>query len=174
MTEPLVYPLTFPQQSIWNIEQFYGNTSYTNLVMTTIIRESVNLDLLEKAANHIIQQHEALRLRIILSRGQPYQYISEIRKHKLDRFDFSDSNGSEEFAGWQDKQTRKPFQLFDSDLFYSALIRLSNNQVALYTKFHHLIADAWTIILIVRDILNTYKDLVNQVPLLIEQKPFLS
>lgn len=171
MPKPLVYPLTFPQQSIWDIYRFYGNTSYANLVMTTIIRENVNIDFLEKAANHIIQQHEALRLRIIISEGEPRQYISEVRKHKFDRFDFSHSNGLEDFAGWQDKHTRKLFQLLDADLFYFALIRLSNNEVALFSKFHHLISDAWTIIMIIRDILNTYEDLVNHVQLLIEQKP---
>ena len=86
-----------------------------------------------------------LRLRIIITNAQPRQYISEIRKLKFDRFDVSDSNGLEEFATWQDKQTRQPFQVLDGDLFYIALIRLSNNEVALYSKFHHLISDAWTI-----------------------------
>ncbi|MDQ7093806.1 amino acid adenylation domain-containing protein [Desulfosporosinus sp. PR] len=170
MPNLLSYPLTFPQQSIWDIERFYKNTSYANLAMTTIIREHVKMDFLEDATNHIIQQHEGLRLRIKICEGEPRQYISEIRKHKFDCFDFSYAKGSEDFADWQDQHTRKPFQLLDADLFYIAFVRLSNNEVALYSKFHHLIADAWTIIIIIRDILNTYKDLVNHGPLLLEQK----
>jgi amino acid adenylation domain-containing protein/thioester reductase-like protein len=171
MSEPFFYPLTFPQQSIWDIEKFYGDTSYANLAMTTIIRENVNIDLLKKAANHIIQQHEALRLKIIISEGEPHQYISEIRDYKFDHFDFSHVNGLEDFAGWQDDHTRTPIQPLEEDLFYIAFIRLSKNEVALYTKFHHLISDAWTTIMVIRDILNTYKNLVNHVSFSTEQKP---
>lgn len=171
MIKPLLYPLTFPQQSIWDIETFYGNTSYANLAVGVIIRENITIDVLEKAVNLIIQRHEAIRLRFIMIKGEPHQYISECREYQIDQIDFSHSNGLKEFEDWKDHQTRAPFQLLDTDLFYIAFVRLSNSKVALYFKFHHLITDAWSLTMIIKEVLNTYKGLVNNEPFPVEQKP---
>ncbi|MCB8817201.1 non-ribosomal peptide synthetase [Desulfosporosinus shakirovi] len=171
MNNPILYPLTFPQQSIWDIETFYRNTSHANLAVGVIIQEDINMDVLEKAVNLIIQRHEAIRLRFIMIEGEPRQFISEFREYQIERLDFSHSNGLKEFEYWKDHQTRLPFKLLDIDLFYIAYVRLSNSKVALYFKFHHLISDAWSLTMIIKEVLNVYSDLINYKTLKIEPKP---
>lgn len=171
MNKPLSYSLTFPQQSIWDIETFYENTSYANLAVGVIVKEDLNMDVLEKAVNIIIQSHEAIRLRFIIVQREPRQYVSEYKEYKVDRFDFTHSDGLKEFEDWKDHQTKAPFQLIDTDLYYIAFARLSNFEVAIYFKFHHLISDAWSLTMIINEVLNTYKALINEQPFAIEQKP---
>jgi len=171
MTEPVFYPLTFPQQSIWDIERFYGNISYTNIATTVVIREKINMDLLEEAINIILLQHEALRLRLVENEGEPRQYISQFSKNQFDRLDFSHPTQLKDYEEWQNYLTKIPFQGLNADLFYIALVRLGKAEGAMYLKFHHIISDAWTLTMIIREILNTYKDLISHVPLSIVQKP---
>lgn len=169
--EPLYYPLTIPQESIWDIEKFYRDSSYANIAMTVIIHERVDLDLLEEAINIILQQHEGLRLRIEEHEAKPRQYVSNFSKQGLERLDFSSPGSSKNFAKWQENQTGIPLNKINSNLYSFVLIQLSDAQAAMYLKFHHCISDAWTTILVIRDVLNTYKSLVNRVPLPIKEKP---
>jgi amino acid adenylation domain-containing protein/thioester reductase-like protein len=56
--------------------------------------------------------------------------------------------------------TKTPFPLIDSDLFYIAYFRLPG-ETAVFFKFHHLIADAWSLTLIADNILYDYLHLKN-------------
>ncbi|MCO1603231.1 non-ribosomal peptide synthetase family protein [Desulfosporosinus nitroreducens] len=169
--EPVLYPLTFPQQSIWDIETFYKNTSYANLVGGVTVRENINFQVFEKAVNIIIQKHEAIRLKFIMIEGEPHQYISEYKEYQVNFLDFSNLVGLEAFKDWEEQQTKVPFRVLEDDLFYIAFVKLSKSKTVLYFKFHHLIADLWSHTMIIREVLNTYKDLVNNEPLSIEEKP---
>ncbi|AFQ46158.1 non-ribosomal peptide synthetase [Desulfosporosinus meridiei] len=171
MNNQLLYPLTFSQQSIWDIETFYKNTSYGNLGVGVILRDDINIDMLEKAVNIILQEHEAIRLRFIMVDGEPRQYVAVFKEYRLNRLDFSHQHGLEEFELWKDQQTRIPFNLLENDLFYIASVRLTNFKVAIYFKFHHLISDAWSLTMIIKEVLNAYKRLMNCEPFIPEQKP---
>ena len=171
MNHPLYFPLTFSQQSIWDIQTFYGNSSYVNLAVGVIIQDELDIDVLQKAININILRNEAIRLRFVMIDGEPRQYISEFREYQLDQLDFSHSEGLKEFKDWKDHQTRIIYKHLDRDLFYIAYVKLFNSQAALYFKFHHLISDAWSLNMIINDVLNTYKALVNHESFLTEQKP---
>lgn len=171
MQGPYYYPLTIPQESIWDIERFHRNSGYANVSMTVIIRERVKLDYLEAAVNFILHQHEGLRLRIREDKEKPYQYISSSCQKVFDRLDFSSPGDGQGFLAWQKNQTEMPMNTLESDLYYFALLKLEDSKAALYIKFHHLIADAWTMTMIIRDILNTYKNLMNGLPFSHDPRP---
>ena len=70
------YNLTTPQNSIWLTEQYYPNTSISNISGTILIKDMVDFKALEKALNLYVQNNDAIRFHIVLEDGIPKQYVS--------------------------------------------------------------------------------------------------
>ena len=72
-----LFDLTIPQQSIWNTEKFYKNTSIANVSGTGKIDEIIDFNLLEKAINIVVEKNDALRIRIKMEDNKPMQYFEK-------------------------------------------------------------------------------------------------
>jgi len=164
------YPLTHPQKGIWYIEKLYPNTSIGNIAGTFKIRGDIDYFHLEKAINMVLEQNDSLRFRIIEIDGEPKQYISEYSYAKLDFFDFS-MKSDKEHAKWVEEQTRHAFKLVESDLYYFAIEKMNDQDCEVYIKTHHLISDAWTMTLIVNQIIENYYGIINNIETSIDKKP---
>ena len=165
------YSLTHPQTSIWNVEKFYNDTAFGNIVGTVIFKEKVNLSALEKAINIFVQHNDSVRLILCEDVDKAKQYFAEYQEFKIDRFDFTYESGSKAFESWVNKQTKIPFKTTTSELFYFALINLTNNQGGFYIKLHHLICDAWGITLSISQIVDNYWKIINNQPIDSTSKP---
>ena len=153
-----LYPLTHPQKAVWFTEKLHPDTSIGNIAGTLRIKENVNLTILEKAINIFIEKNDSMRIHIVEADGEPRQYLSEYRYYKLDFFDFSGKDINELYK-WDSEMTRTSFDLIDSDLFYFALIKISDNDSGFYLKCHHLISDAWSTSLLGNQIMSYYSDI---------------
>ncbi len=151
------YPLTHPQLGIWYTEKMYPGTSIGIVAGTRKIREKINVDILEKAINFQIKIHDSLRLHFTEIDGEPVQYFAEYEYRKIDFFDFSKEGISRLYA-WDKVQTQNPFALLDSDLYYFAIIKISEEEYGFYSKFHHLISDGWSIVKSSNLIMDYYRD----------------
>lgn len=150
------YPLSYPQQSIWYIEKYYQNLSFSNLVMIVRLYENVNFELLTKAINLVLKENDTMRLRISEKRNKPEQYFYDYEEYKFDFMDFNYPNGLQDLESWEMKTTRTPFELTDSNLFYFVLIKISEQEGAFYFKCHHILFDVWGVSLVVKQILENY------------------
>lgn len=159
--ETYYYPLTHPQQRIWYTEKFYQCTSIGNIAATVRVKEGINYQLFVKVINILLEKNDGLRLRIVDKDGQVMQYISEYRYVKIDILDFS-SDGLNALYDWESKQVGTPFLLEDSNLFYFALIKISDHETCLFMKLHHLIIDAWSMVLLANKILEYYNNFKNE------------
>lgn len=149
------YPLTHPQKAMWFTEKLHLHTSIGNIAGTLRIKEKVDYPLLEKAINAFIKKNDSMRLRIAELDGEPRQYFSEYACRKIDFFDFSEKDSSELYK-WDIRITSIPFKLTESDLFYFAMVKISENDGGFYVKCHHLISDAWTMSLLGDRIIELY------------------
>lgn len=151
------FPLTHPQKSIWYMEKMFPGTSISNVAGTARIKGIVDLDLFEKAINLLIEKNDSFRIRITKTNGEEMQYINTYQYRKIDFFDFSGyENPETQMFKWNEEQTSIPFNLYDSDLCYFAIIKMSNEESAFYAKTHHIISDAWTMSLLVNEVLTFY------------------
>ncbi|MHB1404429.1 MAG: non-ribosomal peptide synthetase family protein [Desulfitobacteriaceae bacterium] len=157
-----LYPLTNAQKSIWVADNLYPGTSQANLAATATVREYVDIDLMHKALNLVIKQNDALRIRIVNSDGTPRQYFGEFESRDFDTLDFSYESGEEDFKQWVQEKTEEPFSLIDSELFYFAIIKLFDKTVC-FLNLHHMVVDAWGVLLVLRKIFQEYWYLVNGV-----------
>lgn len=169
-TQKKYYPLTHPQRGIWFTEKLYSGTSIGNIAATLRIKGDLDYSLLEKAVNILLERNDSIRLRIVEENGEPKQYVSEYKYKKLDLYDFSEL-GLEGLYKWDAEQTRIPYSLIDSDLYYFALIKLNDHEGGVFTKIHHIISDAWTVVQIGNQILEYYRDLKNGIEVSRDKKP---
>ena len=154
------YPLTHPQKSIWYIEKMFPNTSISNVAGTARIKGIVDFDLLDRAINLFIEKNDALRIRISNKNGEDKQYINVYNYKKIDFFDLSKYDDPDEHMyKWNEEQTSLPFELYESDLAYFAIIKINDHESAIYAKTHHIISDAWSMSLFVNEILTFYSAL---------------
>jgi amino acid adenylation domain-containing protein len=154
------YPLTYAQKAIWNTEKYFPNTSINNISGTLRAKEEFDFNLIEKAINLFLKKNDALRIRISIQNGEPVQYIAGYEYYPLHFFDLSSETDSQKLFAFEELLTHIPLSVIDSQLFYIAYFKLPG-EVALFFKYHHLIADAWSVLLIGDSILQYYLRLKN-------------
>ena len=155
------YPLTSAQKSIWVADNFYPGTSQAISAATAIIRKEIDFALMNEAINLVIQYNDALRLRLVNHNGTPQQYFADFVHKNFDVMDFSYENGEKDFKEWEKEMTETPFTLIDTELFYFAMVKLGEHKNICYFKFHHMITDAWGIVLVIRKTLKVYWQLIH-------------
>ena len=156
-----LYHLTYVQRMIWLTEESIPNTSISNNAGTVRFVHKFNLEVFKQVLNQFIEKTESIRIRITIGKNnEPQQYIADYQYYHLDVLDFRNRD-LEELYQWEMDTTLIPFKLYDSNLFYFAIVLLPNNEYAFYTKAHHIITDGWAIVLIVNKILKDYITFMN-------------
>jgi len=139
------FPLTHPQKSIWFTEKLYHGSSIGNIAATLRIKEKIDFALFARALNLLIKNNDALRIHFVEIDGNPLQYVTEYSERSIDIIDFS-TYPPEVQSEWEQRQARTPFNIYDSDLFYFAILKISENEMGFFCKIHHLICDGWSIV----------------------------
>lgn len=150
MSQRILYPLTSPQLSIWYTEQMFPGTSISNVAGTLRIQENVDFNLLEKAIQLFIKNNDGMRLRFCLDEnGNPQQYFADYVEKKIPFIDFSIYEDPDTaFFDWNNLVTLKPFEVLDKELYSFTMVKTSNCDGGFYLITHHLISDAWNMILL--------------------------
>lgn len=168
--EKKLYPLTYPQKSIWYLEKLNPDTGIGNILASMTFEETIDYGLMNEAVNQVIARNDGLRLRITEQNGQPMQYVADYSPYCVEYFDFS-RQGKEAQYAWDQKQARIQFNLFDSNLFYFAVVKTDDNAGFLFSRINHLIADAWSLVQTGNEISKYYRLLKSGQPLPDETNP---
>ncbi|SDX35692.1 non-ribosomal peptide synthase domain TIGR01720/amino acid adenylation domain-containing protein [Marininema mesophilum] len=156
------YALSAAQQRLYTLNYMEGiGTSY-NLPRATLLEGVMDTQRLERAFNELVQRHESLRTSFEVVEGEVRQRI-----HPMAQVNISYINLEQDLITdltiELDEELRQridafvqPFDLSQAPLLRIGLIRLAQNQYVLLTDMHHLIADGYSIQLLVRELLESY------------------
>lgn len=157
-----LFPITHAQKRIWYSEQIYPGTSASTLAFTIKYQRLLDYSLLDEAISLVLRRNDGLRLRISagqeLSPAPINQYVGDYAPVQLPYFDFA-ASGIEAESTWLERETRKPFELMDSSLYYFAAVRFSDGMSGYYMKLHHLISDGRSLFLLFNEIDRIYMQL---------------
>jgi len=149
------YPLTYPQRGVWYLEKINPDTGIGNLAVTLKFNQVIDYALANQAVNLLLAQNEGFRTRIRENpEGEASQYFAPFEPYVMPRFDFSLVD-REVLYQWDRTEVRRPFEL-DQNLFYFAYVKIDSQSSALFMRFHHLIADAWSFVQIGNDLMAIY------------------
>lgn len=152
-----LYKLTNPQKSIWYIEQFYPDTNINNVGGKVTINSDINIDYLEKAINISVQKNEGIRLQIDLINEGPEQYIENYVPFCVNKYIIDDSELNNSLIDF----CHKPFQLLNSPLYAFAIFKTPSSN-GFFISIHHFVSDAWSMSLIISEIISIYSKLINK------------
>ena len=161
--ETKFYNLSNPQKAIWLTEEYYKNTSINNVGGTLTMEEPINRDLLEKAISLFISSNDSLRFKLDLSQKEPLQYVAPITHYDIKYVEVNDENALKEFSN---NFFKEPFEISNSFLFGFVMFNFKNEKKGGFiAKLHHLISDAWSMSILIDEIMEIYSNLLSNKPI---------
>ncbi|MHA4812663.1 condensation domain-containing protein, partial [Flavitalea flava] len=153
---PLHIPLSFSQERLWFIDRLEGSLAY-HLPAILHLHGRLNEAALEYALQQIINRHEILRTVIEEEKGQPFQRVLDTDGWRMDIADHSVyGQGISVWRAYLEEMISKPFDLSTDHKLRAYLIRLEDAESVLAVVFHHIAADAWSIAVIVSELIELY------------------
>ncbi len=108
---------------------------------------------LQNSFDEIIRRHEVLRTTFAIVAGEPTQIIGPPVPTTLSFIDLSQSaNGEAEARRLAREEAVKPFDLTRGPLLRTTLVRLSAESHLLLVTLHHIVADGWSVALLVQEL----------------------
>ncbi|MDZ8264154.1 non-ribosomal peptide synthetase [Nostoc sp. ChiQUE01b] len=155
-----IYPLSFAQQGLWFINQLTPDTPTYNIPIVINFKGCINLTALEDSLNEIIRRHEVLRTSFTVSDGQPTQVINQAPPFTLAVEDLrvlSESESPQEAQRLAIEFAQQPFDLSAQSLLRTKILQLDDKNYQLLVTLHHIIADGWSIGLLIKELTALYE-----------------
>ena len=148
------FPLSFAQSRLWFIHQLDPASAVYNIPAALAVHGEVDAAVLERVLAEIARRHEALRTVFRVAAGEPVQVVRpaagarlqvvELSGHPADARDDAVSRAMREEAA-------RPFDLERGPLFRAALLRVEPGRSILLFTLHHVVADEWSVRVLVRE-----------------------
>ncbi|MGC1331021.1 amino acid adenylation domain-containing protein, partial [Pseudomonas sp.] len=153
-------PLSFSQQRLWLLHRYDPAAAQYNLPRALRLTGTVDVAALEQAFRALIQRHEVFRTRFVEVDGQPRQIIEPqvaFELHREEKVDCSQINARIR------AEAAIPFVLDRAPLLRATLLSCADEceQVLLFT-LHHIVSDAWSNAILVRDLSVAYAAALGQ------------
>ena len=155
---PAEIPLSFAQQRLWFLAQLAPGSLY-NMPAAIGLRGSLAVPALAHALAAIVGRHEALRTRFPERGGRPVQEIAPPPPASLPVVDLTAlpaSRRREALNAELAREAAHPFDLVREPLLRAVLFRLDESEHVLGLTVHHILADAWSIGVFVRELGELY------------------
>lgn len=157
---PQRLPLSFTQQRLWFINQLQKNTPEYNMPAAFRLRGELVVAALQRAIEQIIERHEVLRTTFSEMDGEPMQVIAPRVSIELPVGDFSglnDEGRKESVLAAVREEHARPFDLVHGPLLRVRLLKLADQEHVLLWTAHHIVFDAWSQSVFLRELLALYQ-----------------
>jgi amino acid adenylation domain-containing protein/non-ribosomal peptide synthase protein (TIGR01720 family) len=148
-------PTSFSQQRLWFLEQLEpGNSTYH---LPGALRLSGTLDIaaVQAAFDSVARRHPSLRTVFDSAEdGTPEQVIQAHTALLFEHLQAADDSALTRIA---DEFARRPFDLAQGPLWRLALVKLAADEHVLLVCLHHIIADGWSIQVLLLDFVQAYR-----------------
>ncbi len=150
-----IFPASFAQQRLWVLNSLAPKNPFYNVSAAIRLQGQLNITALEQTFNEIVRRHEVLRTSFEMTAGQLNQVILEDVTVSLTVVDLSYLPASErEVAARQQAIacSQSPFDLSADILLRLTIFQVEPIDHILLLNLHHIIADGWSIGVLVQEI----------------------
>jgi acyl-CoA synthetase (AMP-forming)/AMP-acid ligase II/acyl carrier protein len=145
-------PLCLAQERLWFLDQLEPGNPFYNVAIAIRLTGKVNPEILEQSLNEIIKRHESLRSSFPARDGRPIQIIHESLEIKLSIL----QNCGSDIQNVILQETQQPFYLSQLPLLRAKLIHQKEDEHLLLISIHHIIADGWSIGILIQELATIY------------------
>jgi amino acid adenylation domain-containing protein len=152
-------PLSFAQQRLWFIDQLEpGNVAY-NIFHGFRVSGDLNPATLQQVLSEIVRRHEVVRTTFSTLDGAPMAHINPATALALPLFDLtglSDDEQEKELRRLAYEEINRPFDLAKDTLLRVRLVRLRNEENAVFLSMHHIASDLWSTSILINELSPLY------------------
>ncbi|BAB74341.1 non-ribosomal peptide synthetase [Anabaena sp. FACHB-709] len=152
-------PLSFAQQRLWFLEQLQPDSYTYNLPTAVRLTGILDVGLLERSLNTIIQRHELLRTNFKTVDGNPVLDIQPSVTLPLAVIDLQAFNlleQDEEVRHLALKEAQTPFDLATDVLLRVKILQLAKDENVVLFTMHHIVSDGWSMEILVKELATLY------------------
>ncbi|MEV0375070.1 amino acid adenylation domain-containing protein [Streptomyces sp. NPDC050636] len=143
-------PVTGGQSGIWLAQQIEPDSSAYNIVFALDLRGGIDLDRLVASARQAVEEAECLHVCVSPENGEPRQTPARFPVD-IPIVDLRGVPAPEEAAvDWMAADRDRPADLGRGPLFAQAVLRLADDRVLWYQRYHHIVLDGMGVALITR------------------------
>ncbi|MEH2158037.1 amino acid adenylation domain-containing protein [Nostoc sp.] len=155
-----IQPLSFAQQGLWFINQLTPDSPTYNIPIVINLKGCIDLAVLQNSLNQIIRRHEVLRTSFAVVDAQPAQVINQALPLTLvveDLCSLSDQERTQEAQRLATEFAQQPFDLSAQSLLRTKILKLDDKNYQLLLTLHHIIADGWSIGILIKELAALYE-----------------
>jgi amino acid adenylation domain-containing protein len=150
-------PVSLSQRRMWVIQQFDPGSWAYNVAISVRVRGVLDVVLLQRAVDLMVERHEGLRTRFVLGADEPMQFIEPRLPVRIDQVDLGGRADRIDHArGLLAERVAEPFDLARAPLHCPVLLRFDAHDHVLLWVMHHSIADNWSCAVLMREALTAY------------------
>lgn len=154
-----VFRCSHGQRALWLIDQISPGSAAYNI--HAAVRPLFALDPahLSAAAAALVERHETLRT---IFEWDGYEPVQRVLAHcpsclrMADLGSMSQAAAEQELARLSREQAAMPFDLVEAALLRLGLVQMPDGRSVLLVTIHHIVADAWSLNVLLRDLFELY------------------
>jgi hypothetical protein len=152
-------PLALSQMAHWNAYELNKRRSFRQVISVTRLCGRLSVDALRDGVAEVVHRHDALRTRIVIVEGVPEQHVEESASSDMvlvDLSKLSDACREAEVTRLIEKVVLNEVDLAADPLYEVCLAKLRDDEYVLIVVMDHIIADARSMGIFLRDLFSAY------------------
>ena len=149
-------PLSQAQERIWFLEQLGGAGAAYHMAGALELEGPLDSAALERALDLLVARHGSLRTVFRRDGGAAVQEVLADPGFRLDHLDLGQEASDADLRSVLVDLAKSPFDLEHGPLMRATLVRRSTKRHVLMVVQHHLVSDAWSIGVLMRELTALY------------------
>lgn len=155
MEDRTYYPLTPSQYTIFLSRKYSMHKSIINIPTSLIIREEMDMDILEDAVRQAIERWDSFGLRLVKDKESPKQYFTDRKVESIERLDFT-GKSRETMERTFSKLAVKKLEIYEAPMARFYILKTPEGYGGIFSVINHLIMDSWAISMFYKDCIEIY------------------
>ena len=152
-------PQSLAQNRLWFMWQLAPDSSAFTIPGALRLRGELNEAALRSSFTHLVERHESLRTRFFQRDEHALQRVdtaAEVDLHVIDLRDLPAPERELRTQQIREAQAQTPFNLESGPLFRVTLVKLDDEDHQLLLTLHHIIADGWSLNVLIDEFSRLY------------------
>jgi amino acid adenylation domain-containing protein len=153
--------LTQSQLLMWTGQRLNPEAPIYNMALAFELGGPINHVHFQAAFQALVDRSDALRTVFHAIDGVPKQVVRDLFPYQVEMLDWTDDPDADEaFPTWAEERSRRLFDL-EQRLFDSVLVKRSTTRFIWFFNQHHLITDAWSVMVLYQAMAELYQRSLN-------------
>ena len=157
-----LYDIIPSQDCMYLMHRFSVHKQMAQIPTSFTLKADLDLEVLRKAFNIMIERHDCLRLAFTKKNGKLKQYFRDSYRYNVPLRYFRNDEERESFCN---EDAKKPVRFEKGEIFRIWFFKTADGSSGIYTNFSHMIMDAMGIAFFYLDLIQVYAALCFGAPM---------